>query len=41
MTDRLGMLTNIRNYSGANLILIGDGSSLAIIGIKDSNIKQK
>ena len=35
------MLTNIQNYSGSNSVLIGDGSSLPILGIRDSSIKQK
>ncbi|RVX02174.1 Retrovirus-related Pol polyprotein from transposon RE1 [Vitis vinifera] len=41
MTGKQGMLTNIRNYSGSDSILIGDGSSLPILGIGDSSIKQK
>ena len=35
------MLTNIQNYSGSDSVLIGDGSSLPILGIGDSSIKQK
>jgi endo-1,4-beta-mannosidase len=35
------MLTNLRNYSGSDLVLIGDGSALPIISVGDSNIKQK
>ena len=41
MTGKQGMLTNIRNYSGSDSVLIGDGSSLPILGIGDSSIKQK
>jgi hypothetical protein len=41
MTGTQGMLTNLRNYSGSDSVLIGDGSALPIIGIGDSNIKQK
>ena len=41
MTGKQGMLTNIRNYSGADSVLIGDGSSLPIFGIGDSSINQK
>ena len=41
MTRTKGMLTNLRNYSGFDSVLIGDGSALPIIGIGDSNIKQK
>ena len=41
MTRTKGMLTNLRNYSGSDSVLIGDGSALPIIGIGDSNIKQK
>ena len=41
MTSKQGMLTNIRNYSGLDSVLIGDGSSLPILSIGDSSIKQK
>lgn len=41
MTSKLGMLTNIRNYYGVDLVLIDDGSSLPILDIGDSSIKQK
>jgi hypothetical protein len=41
MTGTQGMLTNLWNYSGYDSVLIGDGSTLPIIGIRDSNIKQK
>ncbi|KAL6316309.1 hypothetical protein AAG906_017942 [Vitis piasezkii] len=41
MIGKQGMLTNIQNYSGSNSVLIGDGSSLPILGIRDSSIKQK
>ncbi|RVW62428.1 Retrovirus-related Pol polyprotein from transposon RE1 [Vitis vinifera] len=41
MTGKQGMLTNIRNYSGSDSVLIGDGSSLPILGIGDSSIKQR
>ena len=41
MIGKQGMLTNIQNYSGSDLVLIGDGSSLPILGIGDSSIKQK
>ena len=41
MTGNLGMLKNIRNHYGSNLVLIGDGSSIPIHGIRDSSITQK
>ena len=41
MAGKQGMLTNIRNYSGSDSILIGDGFSLPIRGIGDSSVKQK
>ena len=41
MIGKQGMLTNIRNYSSLDSILIGDGFSLPIRGIGDSSIKQK
>ena len=41
MIGKQGMLTNIRNYSSSDSILIGDGFSLPILGIGDSSIKQK
>ena len=41
MTSKQGMLTNIRNYFGSDSVLISDGSSLPILSIGDSNIKQK
>lgn len=41
MTGKPGMLTNIRKYSGADFVLIGDGSSMPILAIGDSCIKQK
>ena len=41
MTGKQGMLTNIRNYFGSDSVLISDGSSLPILSIGDSNIKQK
>ena len=39
MTCKQGMLTNIRNYSSSDSVLIGNGSSLPILGIGDSSIK--
>jgi hypothetical protein len=41
MTGNLGMLKNIRNHYGSNSVLIGDGSSIPIHGIRDSSITQK
>ena len=41
MAGKQGMLTNIRNYSGSYSVLIGDGSSLPILVIRDSSIKKK
>ena len=41
MTGKPGMLTNIRQYYGFDSVLIGDGSSMPIIVIGDSCIKQK
>lgn len=41
MTGKPSMLSNIRQYSGTNSVLIGDGSSLPILGIGDSFINQK
>lgn len=41
MTGKSNMLRNIRKYSGTDSILIGDGSSLPIVGIGDSFIKQR
>nr|CAN60808.1 hypothetical protein VITISV_044450 [Vitis vinifera] len=41
MTGKQGMLTNIRNYSSSDSVLIGDGSSLPILDIGDSSIKHK
>ena len=41
MIGKQGMLTNIRNYSSSDSILIGDGFSLPILGIGDSSIKKK
>ncbi|KAJ0099696.1 hypothetical protein Patl1_21683 [Pistacia atlantica] len=41
MTGKSGMLTNIRHYSGSDSELIGDGSSMPILAIGDSYIKQK
>lgn len=41
MTGKPGMLTNIRQYCGSDSVLIGDGSSMPIIAIGDSCIKQK
>lgn len=34
------MLSNFRKYVGFDLALIGDGSSLPIVGVGDTNIKQ-
>jgi hypothetical protein len=41
MTGMQGILTNIHKYSGSNSVIIGDGSSIPIITIGDSCIKQK
>ncbi|KAF9665681.1 hypothetical protein SADUNF_Sadunf16G0148700 [Salix dunnii] len=41
MTGKLGMLTNIRQYTGDESVLIGDGSSMPILAIGDTCIKQK
>ncbi|KAJ0082346.1 hypothetical protein Patl1_11466 [Pistacia atlantica] len=41
MTGKPGMLTNLRKYSRADSVLIGDGSSMPILAIGDSYIKQK
>jgi hypothetical protein len=41
MTGMQGMLTNIHKYSGSDFLIIGDGSSIPIITIGDSCIKQK
>jgi len=41
MTGTQGMLTNLQNYSRSDSVLVGNGSALPIIGIRDSNIKQK
>jgi hypothetical protein len=41
MTGMQGMLTNIHKYSGFDFVIIGDGSSIPIITIGDSCIKQK
>lgn len=35
------MLTDVNKYNGTDSIIIGDGSSLPIIGIGNSSIKQK
>ena len=41
MTGQLGMLTNLRKYKGANFVIIGNGSSIPILGIGDTQIKQQ
>ncbi|XP_027358813.1 ABC transporter B family member 15-like [Abrus precatorius] len=41
MTGKPSMLNNIKKYSGTDSVLIGDGSSLSILGIGDSFIKQR
>nr|KYP31493.1 hypothetical protein KK1_048162 [Cajanus cajan] len=41
MTGKPSMLNNIQKYSGTNSVLIGDGSSLPILGTRDSFIKQR
>ena len=41
MTGKPGMLTNIRKYFGIDSAIIGDGSSLPILGTGESCIKQK
>jgi len=40
MTSKPGMLTDIRTYFGTDSVVIGNGSSLPIVGIGDSFIKQ-
>ena len=41
MTGQPGMLTNIHEYSGSDVVIIGDGSSIPITGTGTSSIKQK
>jgi len=41
MTGQPGMLFNIREYYGTDYIIIGNGSSLPILGIGDTLVKQK
>ncbi|KAJ1419661.1 Zinc finger, CCHC-type [Sesbania bispinosa] len=41
MTGKPSMLNNIKKYSGTDSVLIGDGSSLPILGTGDSFIKQR
>jgi hypothetical protein len=41
MTGQSGMLTNLRKYKGADSIIIGNGSSIPILGIGDTQIKQQ
>jgi hypothetical protein len=41
MIGMQGMLTNIHKYSRSDFVIIGDGSSIPIIIIGDSCIKQK
>ena len=41
MTGKPCMLNIICKYFGTNYVLIGDGSSLPILGIIDSYVKQK
>ena len=41
MTGKPGMLTNSHKYFGTDFVIIGDGSSLPILGIGESCIKQK
>jgi transposase InsO family protein len=40
MTSKPGMLTDVRKYFGTDSVVIGNGSSLPIVGIGDSFIKQ-
>ena len=40
MTCKVDVLTNLRSYKGTNGVIIGDGLSLQINGIGDTNIKQ-
>ncbi|KAJ6866233.1 Retrovirus-related Pol polyprotein from transposon TNT 1-94 [Populus alba x Populus x berolinensis] len=40
MTSKPGMLTDVRKYFGNDSVVIGNGSSLPIVGIGDSFIKQ-
>jgi hypothetical protein len=41
MTGNPGMLKNIHNHYGSDSVLIDDGSSISIHGIRDSSITQK
>jgi hypothetical protein len=41
MIDNPGTLKNIRNHYDSDFVLIGDGSSISIHGIRDSSITQK
>ena len=41
MTGQPGMLSNIREYYGIDCVIIGNGSSLPILGIGDTLVKQK
>lgn len=41
MTGKPGILSNIRKYSGTDSVIIGDGSSMPILAIGDSCVKQK
>lgn len=40
MTGKSGMFSNIRKYLGFDSVLIGDGSSLPIVDVSDTSIKQ-
>jgi histone deacetylase 1/2 len=41
MTGQPSMLSNIREYYGTNYVIIGNGSSLPILGIGDTFVKQR
>jgi hypothetical protein len=40
ITGQSGMLTNLCKYKGADSVIIGNGSSIPIFGIGDTQIKQ-
>jgi hypothetical protein len=41
MTSQPGMLSNIHEYYGTKYVIIGNGSSVPILGIDDTLVKQK
>ena len=41
MTGQPGMLSNIHEYYGTDYVIIGNGSSLPILGIGDTLVKQR